>query len=471
MLGALGVASAHTLLWTFGCVHPRPVRESIELRGGEVRAWLHDAVARLVGAGLAEPHALAVTLRRTTAGIDVLGARVQRARSDGVVLSARDRDGTRREQVSADLSEAGVAAAAAALAGAARPARVDSGYPRVWSAAGDELGDAELLGRLDALARMDSALSSRIVYRAELVEIDDANVWSLAPGNDLEQRLIRVRQSALRVAWNGTRPLVAEAVRAWLGAPDADALTREELEAATRATLAVTTPAAFDDGEHVIVLEPAIVAQLVDAAVHALLTEDAARRPEVASRAALGARLAAAVVTVIDDATASGRYDAYGALRFDDTGAPVAPVTLIDTGKVAARIAPRRRPGHLGTLEAVASHLRLVPGTAEQATLFAGDGFVLEAPGTARVDAATGRVVLGVARARELRGGQPTGRAFADLEVVGDVARLLESVTAVSQQTQVLAIRDEILGRPCWRSIEVPWLRGRAVVRSRRRPT
>jgi predicted Zn-dependent protease len=469
VLGALGVASAHTLLWTLGCHHPRPVREPTELRGGEVRTWLHDAVARLAGAGLAEPHALAVTRRRTTAAIDVLGAAVQRARCDGVVLSVRDRDGARREQVTADLSEAGVAAAARALAGAAKPARVESGYPQVWSGPGDEPSDPELLAQLEALGKLDSALSSRIVYRAELVDIDDANVWSLAAGHDREQRLVRVRQSALRVAWNGTRPLVGEAVHAWLGAPGAEALTRDELETATRATLAVSTPAVFEDGEHAVVLEPAVVAHLIDATVHTLLTAEAARRPEVARRAAIGAKLAAAGVTIVDDATAGGRYDAYGAHRFDDTGALAAPLTLIDRGQVAARIAATRRPGHVGTLEAAASHLRVIPGNAGQAALLAGDGYVVEAPASASVDAASGRVVIHVSRARELRGGQPSGRAFADLEIVGDITALLGSIAAVSGQSQVVAVRDEIAGRPRWRSLEVPWLRTKALVRTRRR--
>jgi predicted Zn-dependent protease len=470
VLGTLGVASARTLLWTFGCTRPRPVHEPVELRGGEVRTWLHEAVARLAGAGLAEPHALAVTARRTTAGRDVLGTSVQRARRDGVVLSVRDRDGAHREQVTADLSESGVAAAARALAGASAPGRLESGDPRVWSVAGEELGDAELLGHIDALAELDRALSSRIVYRGELLEIDDANVWSLASSHDLEQRLIRVRQSALRVGWNGTRPVVGEAVRAWLGPPNAETLTRDEIEAATRGTLAVTTPAAFEDGEHVVVLEPAIVARLVDAAAHALLTADAARRPDVAQRVTIGATLATPAVTVVDDPTAGGKYDAYGALRFDDTGTLAAPVTLIDHGRVAAWITARRRPGHLGALEAVASHLRMVPGTADQAALLADDGFVVEGPGAARVDAASGRVVFAIARARELRGGQPTGRTFADLEIAGDLARLLGSVAGISRQTQVLAVRDELAGRPRWRSLEMPWLRARALVRSRRSP-
>jgi len=50
-----------------------------------------------------------------------------------------------------------------------------------------------------------------------MIDIDDATVWSVAQGRDLEQRLVRVRRSITRVAWNGTRPIVSEASRGWTG--------------------------------------------------------------------------------------------------------------------------------------------------------------------------------------------------------------------------------------------------------------
>src|SRR5512142_1925007 len=47
VLGALGVASASTLLWALGCgPHVPTIRRAPQV-SGEVRTWLHDAVARL----------------------------------------------------------------------------------------------------------------------------------------------------------------------------------------------------------------------------------------------------------------------------------------------------------------------------------------------------------------------------------------------------------------------------------------
>src|SRR4051812_24941862 len=111
------MASASTLLWAFGCRAPERGVQTIATSGGEIRTWLHDAVAVLAGAGLESPRALAVTRKRTTAAIDVLGPGISRGRYEGIVLSATTRDGTRREQVTSELTAAGIAAAAKALAG------------------------------------------------------------------------------------------------------------------------------------------------------------------------------------------------------------------------------------------------------------------------------------------------------------------------------------------------------------------
>jgi predicted Zn-dependent protease len=467
MLGALGVASAHTLLWAFGCGGPaRSIRTTPDLHRDEVRTWLHDAVARLDGAGLGSPHALAVSRQRATAAIDTLGESVVRVRCDGVVLSVIDAGGARREQVTTDLSADGVAAAVHALAAGARPARAASGKPEVWRTGEGAPGDAELLDQLRRLGQLDQATTSRIVYRAELVDIDDATVWSVAHGHDREQRLVRVRQSATRVAWNGTRPVIGDAARAWLGAPGDQALGKAELEAATRDALAMMTPGAFPDGELAVLLAPSIVAQLVDAAAAALWTAAAARRPDVARRCAIGAQIAAPELALVDDPTAGGAFDAYGAYAFDDTGAPAAPVTLIDHGRIAARLAARRRAGHIGRIDDTASHLRLELGGSETAVE---DGFVLDGALGAAVDAASDRIVVSVARANELRGGRQTGRVYADIELIGELAALLGSARRGTGSMQRVGLRPELDGQPSWRSIDAPWLHAKARLRARRR--
>src|SRR4051812_7918462 len=90
----------------------------------ELRSWLHDAIAILHGAGHREAHALAVSRRRITAGLDVLGGGVARSTCDGLVLSIKG-----REHVTNDLTRDGILAAARVLAGKAKAAAVQFGPP------------------------------------------------------------------------------------------------------------------------------------------------------------------------------------------------------------------------------------------------------------------------------------------------------------------------------------------------------
>ena len=482
VLGGLGVASAQALLWAMGCSAPaKAVRRAPQEVSGEVRTWLREAVAMLHGAGFTTAHALAVSRSRTTAARDVLGAGVAHARCDGVVLSIQLAHGF-REQVTSDLSRDGVAAAALALAGrSALPASVDFGPPPPAAAAPvpdpETITDADLLARVETMAARDKGLSSRIVYAAAMIDIDDALVWSVARGRDLEQRLYRVRRGLTRVAWNGTRPVVSEVSRAWLGGVDDQTLGDDQIEYAREAALTLMTPGVFADGEHPIMLSPSVVANIVDSTDGALLTTSAVRRPEVAARLAIGAAVASPVLTLVDDPSSRG---AYGGFEFDDEGEPAAPVTLVDRGHVVGRLADRagvaaelatttgrgRRAGHVGRVEPAASHLRLTPGGSE---LVLDDGFLLEGGLGAIVDPSSNRVVIPVQRALEIRGGKRTGRVYADIELVGDLAALLASVDGASLETATIGIRDEVDGQPRWRSIETPWLRGKGMLRARRR--
>jgi predicted Zn-dependent protease len=469
VLASLGVASAQLLI---ACGAPtKPVRPRATDVSPELRTWLRDAVATLRGAGFSSVHVLAASRQRITAAMDVLGAGVARSRCDGVVMTVRDRDGAIREQVTNDLSREGIEAIVKALAGGAKPARVDFGPAPAplptFKADPEVLSDGQILAKVGALASRDRELSSRIVYSAALLDIDDARVWSVAPGRDLQQRLVRVRKSITRVAWNGTRPIVSEAARAWSGTIDDQDLADDELASAREGALALMTPRAFEDKEYGFALEPAVTAALADAVVHALLTSTAARRPEVAARAAVGAALTSPLITIVDDPRAAG---AYGGFRFDDAGEPAGAVTLIDRGQVAGRLGRALRAGHVGRVQPVASHLRLAPGTVDQDQLL-DDGFTLEGPVGVVVDPASNRLVIAVARARERVGGKRTGRMFADIELVGDLAKITSSITAASQQTRTIGIRDELEGQPRWRSIEAPWLRGKAMLRARRRAT
>jgi predicted Zn-dependent protease len=276
--------------------------------------------------------------------------------------------------------------------------------------------------------------------------------------------LYRVRRALTRVAWNGTRPIISEVSRAWTGGIQDQTFSDDELAYARDVALALMTPGAFADGEHALVLAPDVVAGIVDAAARGLYTTRAARRPEVAARLQPGKPIAAQGLTLVDDPTVAG---AYGGFRFDDDGELAAPVTLIDRGQLAGRIARQRRPGHTGPLEIMPSHLRVAPGTATKLAL--DEGFLLEGNRGVAIDPASDRIVIEVQRALEIRRGQRTGRIYAEIELVGDLATLLATIGDATKATTTLGIRDDHDGQPRWRSIEAPWLRAKGLVRARRR--
>jgi predicted Zn-dependent protease len=469
LLGAFGIAGASTLLWATGCGGRQGAVKRKPQVGDEVRTWLRDAVAKLA-AVYPGVHALAVTRRRTTAAIDVVGTGVGRTRRDGIVLAVRDRDGQWREHATSELTAAGVAASVRALVRpSTRPARVTFPSPPPKPTAPTIPDDAALEKYVRAMTAADSLLNSRIVYAAAIIDIDDATVWSVSPQHDQEQRQVHVRKRAIRAAWAGTRPVVTEAERGWVGGIE-DYELGPKVEEATAAALLLTTPGTFDDKAYDVILDPSVTASLIDAGTRALLTTSAARRPEVQRRLAVGSNLAAPLITLVDDPTVPA---AYGGFAFDDEGQAAAAMTLLDEGRVVGVLGDAgkgrgRRPGHLGAVEAGPSHLRLAAGTIDWKSM-RGDGFILEGAQHAVFDPTTDRIVISAARARELRGGVDTGRVYADVELVGALAALLASVSGVAKETQIVSYRDELDGEPRWRSVEAPYVRARGVVRMRRR--
>lgn len=469
VLGAFGVASASTLLGAFGCGPHAPAIRRAPQVSGEVRTWLHDAVARLAST-YPTVHALAVSRHRTTAALDVLGSGIARLRSDGAVLTVRGRDGAWREHVTSELTASGVDTAVKALGASGQRKSLDFGRAPATPDEPPRIDDRDLHHRALLLLESDPHLSSRIAYAAALIDIDDAVVWSVAPGRDLEQRLVRIRQAATRAAWNGTRPVVREIEHAWAGWLDDRPLTPDDLTATGRAALELMTPGSFDDGERAVVLDPSVAAIVFDAAVRGLLTS-AARRPDLAAPGA-ASPLASPLVTLVDDPTIPG---AYGGFAFDDEGEPAAPITVLDAGRVATYLADHagggtgrgRRPGHLARVEPSSSHLRLVPGTLDTTQLYS-DGLVLEGGLGATFDPATDRIRVACARARELKHGNTTGRIHADVELVGSLTTLLSAVDAIARDPGSFALRGPSEHEPRWRSISTPALRTRGLVRARR---
>jgi predicted Zn-dependent protease len=432
----------------------------------DVRTWLRDAVSRLA-AVFPTVQAQAVSRRRLTGALDVLGMGVAIEQRDGIVLSVRDDKGLLREQVTSDLTQAGILTAVRAIGGGSQRREIEFPPPEDTPLELRAISETELKNRLATIQRVDQITSSRIVYSAALIDIDDVDVWSLAPDHDRHTRVRRILQRATRAAWNGARPVVENAERGWVGdLDDPDrSLTEADVTAASTRVLQALTPGQFPlaSGATAVILEPALVAQIADVVVRELLSVPASRRPEVLKRT--NGAIASSLVTLVDDPTEVGTY---GSLPVGDLGELTAPVALIDQGQPSpATLTRERRAGHIGELLVAPTHLRVSPGTLAPPGLL-GEGWWLEGRVSIAYDAASDRLVLAVARAREIKGGSTTGRVFPDVELAGSLTELLESVDAVTADSATTILREDVAGEPRWRSITAPWWRTKGVVRPRR---
>jgi hypothetical protein len=451
LLGGLGLSA---LAWAFGCGGRRSDVGFARAGGADdVAPRLRDAVARLA-ASFPTVHALAVARRRTTAAIDVIGEALAHDRREAAIFIVQQR-GIRREVATHDLGDAGIAAAVRSLVGPSTARATLASPPPPTAAPLPAIGDAAVIDRADEIARFEPP-DSRVVYAAALVDVDDATVWSIGNDHDREQRLVRIREQVVRAAWQGARPIGGEITRAWRG--ELGRLTPADARRATRYALEIMTPGAFEAGRRVVLVDPSVAAQLVDAAGRILFA--ARRRPE---RARFGSEL----VSLFDDPSVP---NAYGGFAFDDAGLPAERVKLVEAGRFVAPLerGRTRRPGHVGLPDLSPSHLVLARGTVPYEALQ--DATLVLEGGTGVVVDPRGWVIAGCARARELQDGKATGRLWADVELAGDLGDLFAAVSGVSSETTSFGFRDERASEPIWRSVEVPWVRLEAHVRPRRGP-
>ncbi len=455
ILAALGAGTASVLATSLACGSAQaPTATGPVRRAGEVRAWLREAVARLVEVH-ASVHALAVHRRWTCAAIDDLGPTIGHEERGAVVLSVVDRQGVHRERVASALDADAIRDAVAALGGRARGAAVAFPPPPSTDAPLDPVAPSAVLARVEQLGRAERVRSSRITYAAAAVEVEDATVWSIASDHDREHSTRRTREHAVRAAWIGARPIVREVSRGFVGVGERLGLTAEDIERTSARALQHVTPGAPPRGPATVVLEPEVAAAIVGVLVDAL-TASPGRAPR---RRPPGTAIGPSTLTIVD---APGTAGAYGAFAFDDTGELARRAVLVDAGKVASPLPRARRPGHVGARAALPSHLIVEPGAP-----VTGAGWVLEGAVDVAYDPGGDRVTVGVAHARELSGDHLTGRVYRGLEVTARLDELVASLAASTSIAERFATRSLVAGEPCWRSIETPALRASAELRPR----
>ena len=474
MLSGLGVGAASILVGTLGCGGgERAVRRGkrVEHSSDDVRAWLRAAVEQLrTEFPVASAHA--VVARRITAASDLRGTGVVRAQHVAVVLRVADDRGQVAERGAGELTRDAIFRLAVAMRRGKTGGRgLQPGTPRRDGPTGEaDRSDAGWIGLVDELARRaDAATASRVIYRGAWHETDDATIWHVTDGVDREQRLVRSRAGVVFVAWGGARPLVGEAVRGVAGGADQVALADADIARARDAALELTTPGTVPSGPATVVLHPAVVARLADAALAPLLTTPAWLRPDGAARARAGQRIAAPLVTVRADPDPRR----YGGYYFDDEGVTPAGTSLVEAGILRAPVGDRRgaaavdgaavggglRPGHAGPARAAIGHLAWIAGPGPVASrLHEGldDAWIVEDPGPAHVDVGTWTVTLAAGRARRIRKGVRTGHVYPDVELVAAVPALLADTSRVSSDVDTFAHRDGDVVDARWRSIEAP---------------
>jgi predicted Zn-dependent protease len=378
-----------------------------------------------------------------------------------------------RDEVTTDLSAAGMASAAWAL-GTRAPARAGSGPGLLapFAPAGPldsaaqpavdprSLAPAHWLAPVDELyERARRTGESRIAYRAAYAVCDDSETVFVSAEHDLAQRVVRTRAGVLFLGQDTRRRALAgpervdatlrveEAGQGGLQGLDAVALPDALLEDAARRVLTLFAPTplpqrAFDVD---VILAPDVAARILRDCVAPGLCGDAWQEGMARAAALAEQRVAAEAVTLLDDPRAPG---AYGSYFFDDEGVAGSAVALIEAGVVRGPLTDRRsalalgvrrtasaRRAHATALVTPApSNLVLVPGRLDRDALIGGvdQGYLLEGCQWARTHLPTWRFMARAARAYEIRRGKLTGVVHADIDVAGDVPGLLAAVRAVS---------------------------------------
>ncbi|HUQ04096.1 MAG TPA: hypothetical protein VM261_16470 [Kofleriaceae bacterium] len=419
---------------------------NVEVEGDVLRAALRDAVG-VIGAAMTRPRAWVLSRRRVRVLVDVAVAEVVEERMTVAVLSGVGADGRRVERCFDEVTPLQVAAVAAGLA---RDAGGGGGGGRAGKAVAipapenrsepvevdpTKLAHSDWLSRArDIARRTEAAASSRIVYRAAWLATDDDRVWVVAEDGDRHQRLVRSRLGATLVAWQGSMPQFGEVEVAGGFGPAVTRVTDDAIARAAGDALALFTPTPAPVGRHVVLMDPGVVAALVDAHVRA------GRGGGVGGAGGDGVS-DRQIVKIVDEPATAG----YARYWFDDDGV---------AGGHARRAAPSWR------LREEPAQLAIVEGSSGVAELELGinNGLVIEGLRNAYVDAA-GVAVMRVARARQLTGGSRTGRQWGDLEVRGSTVELLSDGIQTSRERSEIVVGDA----PA-RAVIAPWLLTRAEV-------
>lgn len=463
-----------------GASHPSAASEPRPV--GELRDDLRRVVRRLEQS-FTRVEGRARVVRRRVASADPAESGVSGRARATAVLAGFDGAGW-FEEATSDVSQGGLTAAAERLLdraglggtspGGSRSATRSAGPQDRDGAGGAAIAPSPMTAphlHIDPRTRPDGALmdaarqlyqrargiaSSRLVFRAAAIEVEDTDHLFIDPARDVAQRRVSTRARVLFMAWAGSHIAAEQAERAGAMGLEAARLPAADLQAAARGALSLLTTGDLSAGERDVVLDPSLAALFIRHGVARGLESDAWLEGDARAAQLVGRRVAPAAFTLRDDPAAAG---AYGGYRFDDEGWPAAPHALIDRGAVGmpltdqagAALLGLARTGHGRRLWMLAparprpSHLVLAPGTRAPDRVLDGieSGLLLEGGIVGRGDPRSWRVALTARRAREVSHGRLTGRVYGPVVLAGEVPAMLAAVRGLGRATRVFGWREE----------------------------
>jgi predicted Zn-dependent protease len=436
--------------------------------GAELRQVLREEVAEL-SQRFVHASALA-TLRHTGDAVADAGAHgMHHDTAAAVVLQVQSAAG-RFEQVSTDISAAGVGRAAQALR-----ARAAAGYqatrppgplakPRDFATTPaldpQKIPPRQWIERVRQLYERSRRVGgSRVVYRGAYLSVDDTTAVFVGNGRDLSQRLVRSRAGVVLVAQRNTdkdaAPVAEVAQQHGLMGLEATDVDAGALDAAAERVLAMVTPVAAPTGDTVLLLAPSMAALFAHQCVAPALNAHAWLSGAALAATLLGQQVGSDQITLVDDSTMATGYGSY---FFDDEGRPAALTALIDHGVLKGPIADEHSAAALsadiGTNIATTgngrrlapgqpiapwpSNMTLMPGaqTSEELIAAVDKGLLLDGGLAGHTAARTWRFAARAARGYEIAGGKLTGVLYGDVDIHGEVPAFLRGVAGVSAELE-----------------------------------
>lgn len=314
----------------------------------------------------------------------------------------------------------------------------------------DEKGDEAILNALNAIRDDAKGRDERIIDCNIDFEFQEIHKLFLSPNRDLEQNLLW-SDGSFYVMCPKEDDIVgySDGVSDLGGVEVLDTL-HGRLDAAVKGALELMDSETMVPGEYECVCTPDVTGLIAHEAFGHGVEMDMFVKDRALAKQYVGEYVASPLITMHDGAAVQKNTGSY---FFDDEGVLATDTVIIDKGVLQRGISDIQTAMHLHTeptgngrresFERKAytrmTNTYFEPGDATLEDMIASveDGFLLENPSSGMEDPKNWGIQCMVNVAREIKGGQLTGRIFSPVVLTGYVPDLLKSITMVSRDFEL----------------------------------